>query len=262
MPTPNRLPLLVVLHTWKALFLREVVARISTERAAWLWILFEPLAHVGFILILYSTVRVRTIGGIDTIIWIMAGMLPFFTFRRTAVQCMNAINANRALFAYRQVKPIDTVFVRAGTELFLMILVSIILFSLVALFGHDVVPANPLGILVAFFGLWLLGLGFGLTMSIVVELVPEMERVVGVIMYPLYLLSGVMLPIASMPPEFRKWLLFNPIVQGLEEVRLSFAPFYHALPELDLAYLFEAALILIFLGLALQLRFADRMVME
>jgi capsular polysaccharide transport system permease protein len=262
MSTSNRLPLLVVLDTWKALFLREVVARISTERAAWLWILFEPLSHVGFILILYSTVRVRTIGGIDTIIWLMAGMLPFFTFRRTAVQCMHAINANRALFAYRQVKPIDTVFVRAGTEFFLMILVTLILFAIVALFGHDVVPDNPLGVLAGIFGLWLLGLGFGLTMSVVVEIVPEMERIVGFIMYPMYLLSGVMLPMASIPPEFRGWLLLNPIAHGLESVRLSFAPFYHAVPELNPFYLYEAALVLIFLGLALQLRFSDRMVME
>lgn len=262
MSTSNRLPLLVVLNTWKALFLREVVARISTERAAWLWILFEPLSHVGFILVVYGTVRVRTVGGIDTIIWLMAGMLPFFTFRRTAIQCMNAINANRALFAYRQVKPVDTVFVRAGTELFLMALVSIILFASVALLGHDVVPSNLLGVLAGFFGLWLLGLGFGLAMSVLVELVPEVERVINFIMYPMYLLSGVMFPMTSVPPEFREWLMLNPVAHGLESVRLSFAPFYHAVPELDPVYLFQAALVLVFFGLALQLRFSDRMVME
>lgn len=258
----NRLPLLVVTHTWKALFLREVLSRISTERGAWLWVLFEPLWLIAFIVILDGVIRVRTIGGIDTIIWVVAGMLPYFTFRRTALQCMHAINANRALFAYRQVKPTDTVLVRAGVELFLMILVSGILLSAIALFGVDVIPADPLAALMGFFGLWLLGLGFGLITSITVELVPEVERVVDFSMRPMYLLSGVILPITSVPPEYRKWFLINPIVRGLEGIRQAFAPFYHTVPDLDLSYLYVSALVLIFLGLALQLRFSERMVME
>ena len=40
------------------------------------------------------------------------GMLAYFMFQRTATQVMNAISANQALFAYRQVKPADTVLVR------------------------------------------------------------------------------------------------------------------------------------------------------
>jgi capsular polysaccharide transport system permease protein len=257
-----RSSLQIKLTTWKALFLREALTRISAARAAWLWVLLEPLAHVGFILILYSTIRVRNIGGIDTIIWLMAGILAFFGFRRTAVQCMHAINANRALFTYRQVKPIDTVLVRAGVEGFLTVVGAGILALIVGLFGHDVVPVDPLGVLAAFAGLWLLGLGLGLVASIGIELIPEMERIVKFAMYPMYLVSGVVLPITSVPPDFRRWLLLNPIVHGLEGVRLAFAPFYHTVPELSMPYLYESGLVLVFLGLALQLRFSDRMVME
>ena len=262
MSKSNRLALLVVLHTWKALFLREVVARISTERAGWLWILFEPLTLVGFMLVLYGTIHVKTIGGIDTFIWLLAGVLPFFTFRRTATQSMNAINANRALFAYRQVKPVDTVLVRSGAELFLMVIVSIISFVIVGLLGHDVFPVDPLNVLTGFFGLWLLALGFGLISSIIIELIPGLERIFVFVMRPMYLISGVALPMTSIPPEVRHWLLLNPIVHAIEGVRLAFAPFYHAIPELDLLYVYESALVLIFLGLALQLHFSDRMMME
>lgn len=258
----KRSPMRVLFNTWKALFLREAVSRISTERAAWLWILFEPIAHIGFILILYSTIRVRNIGGIDTIIWIMAGMLPFFTFRRTAVQCMNAVGANRALFAYRQVKPIDTVLVRAGVEGFLMLLVSMALLAGVKLFGHDISPADPLDVLAGVAGLWLLGIGYGLTTSIAIEIVPEIERILGFVMYPMYLLSGVMLPLSSVPPVILSWLMLNPIVHGLETIRLAFAPFYHVVPGLSLPYLYACALVLIFFGLALHVRYADRMAIE
>ena len=257
-----RSSLQVTFDTWKALFLREAIKRISAQRAAWMWVLFEPMSHIGFILLLYTTVRVRTIGGIDTAIWIIGGMLPFFLFRRTAVQCMNAVSANRALFAYRQVKPIDTVLVRAGVEGFLMLLVSMILLACLKLADKAILPANILLVLEGGFGLWLLGLGFGLMASVAAELVPELERVVGIVMFPLYLLSGVMIPVAGMPLPFRDWLLFNPIVHGLESVRVGFAPYYHAVPGLNIAYLYGVALCMVFFGLALHRRFAHRMVME
>jgi capsular polysaccharide transport system permease protein len=262
MPAAVRSALSITCSTWKALFLREAVKRISAQRAAWLWVLLEPVSHMGFILILYSTVRVRTVGGIDTIIWIIAGMLPFFTFRRTTVQCLNAVSANRALFAYRQVKPIDTVLVRACVEGFLMLLVSMILLAAIALLHKNILPENPLQVLQGAFGLWLLGLGCGLVISVAVELVPEIERVVTVVMYPLYLLSGVMFPIASVPLPFRDWLLLNPVVHGVESVRTGFAPYYHSVAGLQIGYLHGVALVAIFLGLMLHLRFKDRMVME
>lgn len=257
-----RSSLSIACSTWKALFLREAVKRISAQRAAWIWVLFEPLSHITFIVVLYSTVRVHTIGGIDTVIWIVAGMLPFFAFRRTTVQCLNAISANRALFAYRQVKPIDTVLVRAVVEGFLMLLVSIILLAGIQLFHQDVFPADALAVLEGSFGLWLLGIGLGLVFSVAVELVPEFERVIGVAMYPLYLLSGVMFPIAGVPLPFRDWLALNPIVHGLEAVRVGFSPYYHTVPGLQIGYLYGIALVAVFLGLALHVRFADRMVME
>jgi len=257
-----RSALSITFSTWKALFLREAVKRISAQRAAWLWVVFEPLAHIGLILVLYSTVRVRAVGGIDTIVWIVAGMLPYFTFRRTMVQCLNSVSANRALFAYRQVKPIDTVLVRAGVEGFLMLWVSIILSAGIALLHTNVIPDNALQVMQGGFGLWLLGLGFGLMASVAVELVPEVERIVAVVLYPLYLLSGVMFPITSVPLPFRDWLLLNPIVHGIEAVRVGFAPLYHTVPGINIGYLYGVALVAIFFGLMLHLRFADRMVME
>ncbi len=252
----------ITLSVWKALFLREAVSRLSAGRAAWLWLLLEPVINVTYMLVIYTVIRVHAVGGIDTAVWLMVGMLGFFMFRRTAAQTMNGIGANRALFTYRQVKPVDSVLVRAGLEGFLMILISIILFSGAALFGLDIIPADPLAVLEAFFGLWMIGLGFGLATSVAVELVPEMGRLIGFILMPLYVISGVMLPIGSVPQPYRDYLLLNPIAHGLEAVRLGFAPHYHAVPELSIPYIYGFAMVTIFLGLALHNRFATRLVMQ
>jgi capsular polysaccharide transport system permease protein len=251
-----RTPAAVTISVWKALFLREAVNRLSRERGAWAWLLLEPMFHMAYLLLLYTTVRVRVVGGIDTPAWLMVGLMTFFMFRRTAQQAMNAVGANQALFTYRQVKPVDAVLVRAGLEGFLTILITIILFTGAGLYGFEVVPADPLAILGVFCGMWLFGLGFGLVASVASELVPELGRFIGMLMQPLYFLSGVIFPLAQVPQPYRGWLMLNPLAHGPEAARLGFAPYYQAVPETSIAYLYGCALVVLFLGLALHYRFA------
>ncbi len=259
MVAATRSSLSVTYAVWKALFLREAVHRLSAGRAAWLWILLEPLVHVIFLMLIFTVIRVRLVGGIDTAVWIMVGLLAFFMFRRTATQAMNAVEANQALFAYRQVKPVDAVLVRAGLEGFLMILVAVILFTGAGLYGLAIIPADPLAVLEAMVGLWLVGAGFGLMASVVKDLVPELGKIIELAMMPLYFLSGVIFPIAAVPQPYRDWLLLNPVAHGLEAARLGFSPYYQAVPELSIAYIYSFALGTIFLGLALHVRFANRL---
>lgn len=256
----SRTPAAIMLSVWEALFLREAVSRLAAGRAAWLWLLLEPAAHVVFLMTVFAIIRMHVVGGVDAPVWLMIGLLAFFMFKRTAVQAQNAVNANQALFAYRQVKPVDTVLVRAALEGFLMVLVAIILFSGAGLFGFGVAPADPLAVLEAFAGLWLMGLGFGLMASVVIELVPELGKFLGLAMTPLYFLSGVIFPIANVPQPYRDWLLLNPVAHGVEAARLGVAPYYHAAPGLSMAYTYGFALLGIFLGLALHVRFATRLI--
>jgi len=261
-PRPGRTPLVITLSVWKALFLREALSRLFSGRATWFWLLAEPVFHVAYMLVIYTVIRVRKVGGIDTTVWLIVGMLAFLMFRRTGTQVENAISANRALFTYRQVKPVDTALVRAGLEGLMMIAVASILLAGAAFFGHSVVPTDPLAVLEAFFGLWLVGLGFGLVTSVTIELVPELGQVLNLVMRPLYILSGVIIPLSAVPLPYRGWLMWNPVAQGLEATRLGFGRYYQAVPELSVAYIYQFALVSIFLGLALHRRFALRLVTQ
>ena len=256
---PARSPTEVTLSVWRALFLREAVSRLSRERAAWLWLLAEPIVHIAFLMLLFSTVRVRVIGGIETPVWIMVGLLTFFMFRRPAQQAMNAVSANQALFTYRQVKPVDTVLVRAVLEGFLTILAAIIVLSGAGLFGFEVVPADPLAVVAVLGGMWLVGLGFGLIASVASEMLPEVGRFINMTLQPMYFFSGVIFPIAQVPQPYRDWLMLNPLANGLEAARLGFAPHYQAVPETSIAYIYACAVGMVFLGLALHYRFSGQL---
>lgn len=257
-----RSPIIVTFSVWKALFLREAVGRLSAGRAAWLWLMVEPLVNIVFLLFIFTGFRMHTVGGINTVVWLMVGMMAFLLFRRTGTQTQNAVDANRGLFTYRQVKPIDTVLMRAALEGFLTTLITVILFAAASLLGVDVVPEDPLLVLVAFLGLWLIGMGFGLITSVVGELVPELGKISGFVMTPLYFASGSMIPLASISQPYRDWLMLNPVAHGLEAARLGFASHYHAPSQLSVAYLYLFALVLIFFGLALHVRYASRMIAQ
>ncbi|WP_435626637.1 ABC transporter permease [Candidatus Ferrigenium straubiae] len=256
----TRTPAAIMLSVWKALFLREALSRLSAGRAAWLWLLLEPVAHVVFLMSIFTIIRMHVVGGVDAAVWLMVGLMAFFMFKRTAIQAQNAVDANQALFAYRQVKPVDTVLVRAALEGFLMVLVAIVLFGGAGLFGLGIVPADPLAVLEALASLWLMGLGFGLTASVAIELVPELGKFLGFAMTPMYFFSGVVFPVSSVPQPYRDWLLLNPVVHSLEAARLGFAPYYYAVPGLSMTYAYSFALAGIFLGLALHVRFAARLI--
>lgn len=254
-----RSSLAITLSVWRALFLREALARMFGRRAALAWLLLEPIVHLAFMVFVFTVLRVRHVGGINTALWLMVGLLAFFLFRRVATQGASAIGSNLALFTYRQVKPVDTVLVRCLLEALIMLMISAIVLAGAALLDVPMHVESPLAVIAAVLGLWLLAVGYGLCVSVVNELSPEVGNIIGLLLVPLYLVSGVLFPLSSVPHPYREWLMLNPVAHGVEGVREGLAAYYHAAPELDLGYLFLCALVLLFLGLALQVRHQHRL---
>lgn len=211
-------------------------------------------------LLIFGAFRISSVAGVDMVIWLIIGIMGFAIFKDTSNQMMHAIGANQALFSYRQVKPFDAVIVRGFLEGFLACIILILLLFGASLFGHDVMPTNPLIVMLALMGLWLLGLGVGLCVSVIAHLNPDICRVIKFAMMPLFFISGVIYPMSSIPYPYQDWLMWNPIVHGIEAVRLGFGSYYHFSVELDLSYLFQAALVLMLLGLMLHARFKLKLI--
>ncbi len=249
----------VTLAAWHALLLREAVARMFSRRIALVWLLAEPAAHIGFMAVVFAVLRTRVIGGVDVVFWLSTGMLAFFLFKRTAVQGTAAIGANLALFTYRQVQPVDTILVRCVLEGFLMLLVAAVVILALALLGVPMSLDDPLRVFASVAGLWLLAVGWALAVSVARELAPEVANMLDMLMTPMMLVSGVVFPLAAVPYAWRAWLALNPVAHGIEGLRAGLSDYYHHAPELDLGYLYGATLVLIFFGLALQVRFRNRL---
>nr|WP_284048141.1 ABC transporter permease [Marinobacter sp. ATCH36] len=245
------------------MFLREAMARVTADRIAWFWLLAEPIAHVLLLVGVRTMIgRVRIIPGAEFIPWLVVGVTSFILFRNQMTKGMHAISANRALFAYRQVHPADTVLVRSGLEGTLSSIVMIILVCVFTLLGQDIIPVDPMKVMGFWVLIWLFGMGTGLISSVLVTVLPESQKFLSMIMLPLYFLSGVMIPIQYFPHGIREYLMYNPLVHAIEFVRSGFFEGYRMVDGVSVLYLGYWVVGALLLGLLLQVRFKSRLMSE
>jgi capsular polysaccharide transport system permease protein len=256
----TRTPWQVTRSVWYALFLREAVARTMADRMAWFWMLAEPIAMVLLMIAVRTLIMGgRHISGAEFVPWLITGLFGFFLFRENMMRSLGAVEGNKGLFAYRQVKTVDPVLVRCFLEGMLKTFIFMLFIFAGLLLDIGLMPADPLGALFCWLSLWLLGMGAGLALSALSALVPEVGRVTRIISLPLLIISGVIIPLNFLPHDLQQYVLWNPIVHGLESLRLSFFPAYRTLGGVDLTYLWFWALSSMSLGLMLHLRFAMRL---
>ena len=250
----------VTRSVWYAMFMREAVARTMRDRFAWFWMLFEPIAFVAVFILVRNFLRGdRFVIGADYIPWLIVGLMGFFLFREGMIRPSNAVSANRGLFAYRQVLPVDPVLVRIVLEGLLRTFVFLIFIVGGLLLGLDLKADLPMLAIWAWMTLWALGAGLGLTLSVVTTLIPDLGRIVSMLSMPLMLLSGVIIPMGMKPFHIQQLMLYNPIAHVLEYLRLGFFEYYKTVQGISMLYVWLFSLFFIAFGLILHLRYAQRL---
>ncbi|WP_038345911.1 ABC transporter permease [Acinetobacter sp. A47] len=244
----------------RALFLRELQTRFGQFRLGYFWIFLEPALHIGFMLVLFGTIRQKIIPGMNFEIFLLNGILPFFMFRKISAQALTAVQANKGLFTYRPVKPIDALLARSILELFLHF-TAYILFSLILLWFSFTISAEAIPQLLGYWLLlFLLTLSIGLILLVVGSISPEINKFVSPLFFILYLLSGVLYTIHLVPVEYQQYLLWNPLLHIFELMRHAVAPTYPLVSGVSLIYVSLWIIVSLFFGLLLYKRFEQQMV--
>jgi len=233
-----------------ALFLRELKTRFGTYKFGYFWMLLEPMAHVVVMSVLFSYIRGRSLFGIDFPVFIVTGIVPFLLFKNIALRVMDGVNANRALFAYRQIKPMDTFVARTLLDTFLALATAALILLGMAWVGLEVPFRDPFSVVAIMAILVLMGLGLGMILCIVVKYLPEAKTLIRIAFLPLYFLSGIIFPITKVPQEFLPYLLWNPVLHAIELMRAAFFDQYHMLPDISLLFIWMTTLVVLFVGLA------------
>jgi capsular polysaccharide transport system permease protein len=245
-----------------ALVIRELRARVEGRWFGLLWMMFEPLAHILIILALFGFRHHVVMANVELPVFLLTGLLPFFIFRNLARRLPAAISGNRGLYAYRQVKPIDAVAARAVVEVGLYSAVYVAALMLLGWLGYHFLPYSPLELMGVSAVLLVLGLGSGLVFGVLSHNRPRVQSIIGLAFLPLYLISGVIFPLHTLPMEVREWLLWNPVLHLIELSRAYFIEGYQPLDGVGVAYPAGCSLVALSLGLSLYRLYRHRLIAQ
>lgn len=232
----------------KALFLRETRTRFGKYRLSYLWAILSPSAHLIVMLFIFGYVMHRTMPDISFPIFLVNGIIPYFIFSDIAVRSLKAIEANKGLFNYRPVKPIDTIIARALLETMIYIMVYAVMMGVLWLVGEKFSLTHMLLLICTWFLLVILSCGIGLIFMIIGSLYPESEKFLPIIIKPFYFISCVMFPLHAVPKDYWPYLLWNPLVHVVELSREAVVENYIS-DGVELSYLAFCSLVVFFVGL-------------
>ncbi len=236
--------------TVMALFLREIRTRFGEYRLGYAWAVLEPAFHIGLTLVLFGVLMARAMPDISYPVFLINGVVPWLMFNSVATRSLKAIEANSGLFSYRPVKPIDTLVARSWVESLIFGQVYIVLTLLMWALG-DPIRLDDLPLLIASLLLLLLfSFGFGLVLMVVGDISKEIAKVVTLAFRPLYLVSGIMFSLHSIPEQYHAYILWNPVIHAIELARHAVFHQYDA-QHVSLAYLAGSTLVVLFVGLVL-----------
>jgi len=234
-----------------AVLLRETKTRFGDNQLGYLWAFISQGLMVGMFIGFYSVFGRVAPSRLSLVAYLTTGIVPYSLFRDTAQRCMAAVDSNKGLLFYPQVRPLDLVIARAALEAVTYLGVMALFLGGLALYEG---PPRIDSFLRAFLGfalasgfgasLGLLACGLGIFSSTVDRLFPSVLRVI-------FWFSAAFHPVETLPKTMRDIMLLNPLTHALELVRDGWFPGYDA-RSADPSYALMWILVLAFLGLSVE----------
>lgn len=236
-----------------SLMLREMRMHAKHSRLGYLLELLEPVLQLSLMLAVFTVIGRRPDFGTSLFLFMGTGMVPYFTFVHVSSRAMGAIRSTSLARNLPLVKPLDLLLARALLEILQLAIVAVALFAFIAIVlgVHDARPIEPLTAISAFCATAVLAIGVGILNGVIGSLFRLWAVIYGVFARSLLFLSAIFYVPDFMPKVIRDWLVWNPVLHGVEWFRTGFYMGYPTL-TLDKGYLLSCGLGSVFLGLILE----------
>jgi capsular polysaccharide transport system permease protein len=233
-----------------AFVMREIATRYGRSPGGYIWALLEPLAFIVMMSMLMGALgRMPALGDSFTLFY-ATGYIGFSMYKSMESYLASSISANKTLLTYPKVAPFDAVMAR----LILQGMTSAVI-AVVVLYGslwttHRPVEIQWIFILEAVAFAWTIALGVALGNTVLFFRFPLYQKAFEIVTRPLLLLSGIFYVPSQMPHPYSDFLLANPITHVVILFREGFYTM-HGDNGLDMAFLTEVSLTLLFVGMVL-----------
>ncbi len=233
--------------------------RFSMSRIGLFWTFVQPFLQVLIFVLIKVFLFGRTAETFDFAVFLALNFTAFNMFKSISNMSMGAFNANRGLFIYKQVKPIDTIIARGIVELFITGIIILTFILIGFYFNYDMNVKDLELVALGYMSLMIFSFSFGLCLAIANTFMPSVSKVVGFLMYFLMFASALFYTVDMLSPELQSVVLMNPLTHFMELIHGSY--FY----ALDIAhvnyhYMFIWTISLLFVGLWLYERLERKII--
>ena len=255
----KRSSLRIFLDVQNALFLRELNMRFSAGRMGLFWTFFEPFFQIMVFVLIKLFLFGGSSSGFDVSVFLALNFTAFNMFKNIVMQSSNAFIANKPLFLYKQIKPIDTIVARTIVEVFITSIIILIFLAIGFYFNFDMAIKDLVMVTFGFLFLIFFSFSFALFIAVGNTFFPSIGKLISFLMTALMFGSAIFYSIEMLPPEIQNFLLYNPLTHFIEMIHGSY---FVALDTqfVDYNYMLLWTLTLLYSGLWLYIKLEKRII--
>jgi len=241
-------------RTIHALLLREAVTRYGRRSAGYAWDLFQPMLQLTAMLAVFGFVGRAPPIGDSLVVFFITGIMPVMSLRQSITRGARAINSNRALMNYPQVRAFEIITARILLEMLTNILVVLLIVLFMKAFFDLAFTAwisAPLELLGALGTLYLLCYGTGFLSAQIGRLFTPWADLMAAVARLLFFTSGIWYTLETLPTSLRQIVMYNPLAQVIEWIRDAAIRGFES-QHFNPIYPIAFAVVCLFLGLVLE----------
>lgn len=242
------------LRTISALMLREMSTTYGRSALGYIWAILEPAAGILLLTAVFSLISRTPALGTSFPLFYASGFMPFMAYSDIGQKISVALRFSKPLMFYPGVTFVDALSARFFMNTITQIMVAgIVLGATILMSGADLLM-NTQALAQGFFMAFSLAAGIGTLNCYLLSVYPVWERTWSVANRPLFLISGIIFIPDAVPQPYKDYMLWNPLVHVVGEVRRGIYTTYDA-AYVDPLYVYSISLITLATGLLLLRRY-------
>lgn len=239
-------------HIWLALILRDIRSRRGRSAESFLLSLAEPVGQLLLVYLVFRALQREPDFGNSLLLFLLTGVLPYFLFCHLVGRIMSAMRVAQPMLALGPVSVVDVAIAQLVLETLIMVVVGALVLGVAWLAGNDEAsPADTLQLTASVLAIALIGFGVGIFNACVVLFAAAYRLVWTLIARSLIFFSSVFYVVETLPPVFREWLSWNPLLHGVIWFRSGIFAGYPT-DTLSYTYMLGFGLVSTLLGLSMQ----------
>lgn len=239
-----------MMRTVWALSLREMSTTYGRSALGYLWALLEPVAGILLLTSIFSLTFSSPPLGTDFPLFYASGYLPFMLYLAVSQKLSVALRFSRSLLFYARVTFVDALAARLFVNLITQILVAAVVIQIIVMFGDLDLIIRHAALANGFFMAVMLAAGVGTLNCYLLSVFPTWEQAWAILNRPLFIISGVLFLPDAIPAPYQQWMLLNPLVHIIGEVRRGIYVTYEA-PYVSSLFVYAISLVCLTAGLVL-----------